>query len=146
MTEPGENTESILVVLFLTNARLTLVVVPMLPIAMVLFMAFGAISQPLFTEVQVRLSRLNTILQENLAGIRVVKAFAQEPREQGRFDAAADSLMSQLLRVSRAPFDHGPFASAPARHGPADPVLALALLAPLIRRRPSPRPRSTDRT
>ncbi len=91
----------ILIVLFWTNARLTLVVIPILPIAMILFMIFGAVSQPLFGEVQKRLSALNTILQENLAGIRVVRAFAQEPREQVRFGAATDHYMEQQLRVSR---------------------------------------------
>lgn len=91
----------ILIVLFLTNARLALIVVPMLPVAIGLFVVFGAVSQPLFQEVQVRLSHVNTILQENLAGIRVVKSFAQEPREQARLDAGADDLMNQQLRVAR---------------------------------------------
>ncbi|MEO6350861.1 MAG: ABC transporter ATP-binding protein, partial [Candidatus Limnocylindrales bacterium] len=91
----------ILIVLFATNAQLTLVVVPILPVAIVLFMMFGAISQPLFGEVQARLSHLNTVLQENLAGIRVVKSFAQEPREEARFDRSAEHLMAQQLRVAR---------------------------------------------
>src|SRR5690606_21068382 len=91
----------ILIILFLTNARLTLVVLPILPIAIVLFMIFGAVSQPLFGEVQRRLSRLNTILQENLAGIKVVRAFAQEPREARSFGAAAEYYMEQQLKVSR---------------------------------------------
>ncbi len=73
----------------------------MLPVAMVLFMGFGAISQPLFGVIQKRLSALNTILQENLGGIKVVKAFAREPYELQRFDGAAASLMEQQLRVSR---------------------------------------------
>lgn len=90
-----------LVILFLTNWRLTLVVVPILPAAMVMFMIFGKISQPLFVQVQIRLSKLNTILQENLAGIRVVKAFVREPHEQKRFDAAALSLYEQQVRVAR---------------------------------------------
>jgi len=90
-----------LIILLLTNVRLTLVVLPVLPIALALFMVFGAISQPLFSEVQRRLSKMNTILQENLAGIKVVKAFAREPQEQAKFDAAADSLMQQAIRVTR---------------------------------------------
>lgn len=90
-----------LIILVLTNVRLTLVVLPVLPIALVLFMVFGAISQPLFGEVQRRLSKMNTILQENLAGIKVVKAFAREPQEQVKFDAAADSLMRQAIKVTR---------------------------------------------
>jgi ATP-binding cassette subfamily B protein len=90
-----------LIILFLTNWRLTLWILPMLPIALVLFMVFGAISQPLFGEIQRRLSALNTILQENLAGIRVVKAFTRERYEQQRFDRSATELMEQQLKVSR---------------------------------------------
>ena len=88
-------------ILIWTNWRLTLVVLPLLPVALVLFMGFGRLSQPLFMIVQRKLSALNTILQENLAGIKVVKAFAREPYEEQRFDAAATDLMAEQLRVSR---------------------------------------------
>ncbi|MCX7839896.1 MAG: ABC transporter ATP-binding protein/permease [Anaerolineae bacterium] len=90
-----------LIVLWLTNATLTLVVLPTLPIAMILFFTFGAVSQPLFMRVQQKLSALNTILQENLAGIKVVKAFVREASEQARFARAADELMHQQLVISR---------------------------------------------
>lgn len=85
--------------LVFTNWRLTLVILPILPIALLMFMAFGIISQPLFTKVQVKLSTLNTILQENLAGIKVVKAFAREKQEGERFDQAAEDLMHQQITV-----------------------------------------------
>jgi len=90
-----------LIVLWLTNVPLTLVILPTLPIALVLFMAFGAVAQPLFTRVQQKLSTLNTILQENLAGIKVVQAFVREPNEQARFNRAADDLMRQQLVIAR---------------------------------------------
>jgi ATP-binding cassette subfamily B protein len=90
-----------LILLFLTNAKLTLVVLPVLPLAFVVFMVFGRITQPLFMEVQIRLSRLNTILQENLAGIKVIKAFVREPEQQARFETATASLMQQQIKVSR---------------------------------------------
>ncbi len=90
-----------LIILLATNWQLTLVVLPILPIALVLFMIFGAVSQPLFVQIQIRLSALNTILQENLAGIKVVRAFTREKHEQRRFDAATDSLLEQQLRVAR---------------------------------------------
>ena len=67
-----------LIILLTTNVKLTLVALPVLPLSLVIFMVFGVLSQPLFGELQKRLSALNTILQENLAGIRVVKAFARE--------------------------------------------------------------------
>jgi ATP-binding cassette, subfamily B, multidrug efflux pump len=90
-----------LVVLAFTSLSLTLVVLPILPLAFGSFTLFGARAQPMFVQVQIRLSRLNTILQENLAGIRVVKAFAREPHEQARFEAAADDLMAQQIRVAQ---------------------------------------------
>ena len=90
-----------LIILFTTNLRLTLVALPILPLALIMFLVFGAVSGPLFIKVQARLDRLNTILQENLAGIKVVKAFTREKSEQVKFKQAADSLMNQQITVSR---------------------------------------------
>jgi ATP-binding cassette subfamily B multidrug efflux pump len=90
-----------LVIVATSNWELTLVMLPLLPVALILFMVFGAVVRPMFTQVQVRLSRLNTILQENLAGIKVIKAFVRETEQERRFDQAADDLMSQLIKVSR---------------------------------------------
>ncbi len=90
-----------LAVLAFTNWSLTLVILPVLPLALVLFMIFGAITQPLFGEIQRRLSNLNTILQENLAGIRVVKAFVRERKEQDRFNDAAQTLLNQHIKVAK---------------------------------------------
>jgi ATP-binding cassette subfamily B multidrug efflux pump len=90
-----------LIILFFTNWKLTLVILPILPLAMVLFMIFGSLAQPLFEKVQQKLSALNTILQESLAGIKVVKAFSREKYEQKRFDNSADNLYEQSLAVAR---------------------------------------------
>ena len=90
-----------LAILVLTNIRLTLVVLPVLPIAMIIFMIFGRITQPLFSEIQRRLGRVNTTLQENLAGLKVVKAFTSEKREEERFHESIDSLLDQRVKVSR---------------------------------------------
>ncbi|MGE5223802.1 MAG: ABC transporter ATP-binding protein, partial [Omnitrophica WOR_2 bacterium] len=90
-----------LLILFTTNASLTLIVLPILPVALILFLIFGAVAQPLFTRVQVRLSALNTILQENMAGIKVVKAFTREKSEEAKFAQAADNLMNQQITVAR---------------------------------------------
>jgi ATP-binding cassette subfamily B protein len=90
-----------LIMLLITNFQLTLIILPILPLAMGMFMLFGIITQPLFIKVQAKLSALNTILQENLAGIKVVKAFATEPREQKRFDRSAEDLMQQQITVQR---------------------------------------------
>jgi hypothetical protein len=86
-----------LIIIFSTNARLAWVAMPILPIALVLFMIFGAISAPLFAQVQARLSALNTILQENLAGIRVIKAFTREPEEEAKFAANEAVLTNKFV-------------------------------------------------
>jgi ATP-binding cassette, subfamily B, multidrug efflux pump len=90
-----------LIILFTTNARLALTVMWIMPVALVLFLIFGTISRPLFSRVQKRLSALNTTLQENMAGIKVVKAFTREKSEQAKFDRQADDLMDQQLVIAR---------------------------------------------
>lgn len=90
-----------LVILFLTNSRLMLTILPVLPLAMILFMVFGAVARPMFELVQRKLSAMNAILQENLAGIKVVKAFNRERQQMALFDTAANDYMNQVLSVMR---------------------------------------------
>lgn len=92
---------STLVILFVTNWRLALVVVPILPVVTLVFMFFGANAQRLFMAVQRQLAHLNSILQENVAGLQVVKTYVREALEQRRFAAAADAYMHASLRVAR---------------------------------------------
>ncbi|MBN8581582.1 MAG: ABC transporter ATP-binding protein [Anaerolineae bacterium] len=90
-----------LTILFSTNTKLALTTLPILPLAFVLFMIFGGLSQPLFAKVQQKLSTLNTILQENLAGMKVIKAFTREKEQQKKFRVAADDSMQQSITVAR---------------------------------------------
>jgi len=90
-----------LIILFLTNWQLTLVVLPILPVAILVFMIFGIVVQPLFVAIQERLSALNTVLQENMAGIRVVRAFAREAHERQRFTVRNQAVLEQQLQVAR---------------------------------------------
>ncbi|MCL4254218.1 MAG: ABC transporter ATP-binding protein/permease, partial [Anaerolineae bacterium] len=90
-----------LTILFLTNWRLTLSILPILPFSVILFGLFGKVSQPLFREVQARLAKLNTVLQENVAGMRVIKAFVRQNREQERFDDANYNLYRQWIKIAQ---------------------------------------------
>lgn len=90
-----------LIILFVTNWQLTLVVIPILPIAMVVFGVFGRIAQPLFAGVQRKLSSVNTVLEENLSGIKVIKAFTSEKRELQRFMATSEALRDERINVNR---------------------------------------------
>jgi len=89
------------IILFSTNTTLAWTAMPILPVALVLFMFFGSISQPLFAKVQQKLSALNTVLQENLAGVKVIKAFTREKEQQTKFRNAANATMNQAITVAR---------------------------------------------
>jgi ATP-binding cassette subfamily B protein len=90
-----------IIILFTTNVSLAWTAMPILPVALALFIVFSTISRPMFTKVQQKLSALNTVLQENLAGIKVIKAFTREREQQERFRAAADATMGQAIALSR---------------------------------------------
>lgn len=90
-----------LFLLFSSNAELALAAVPVLPVALGTFVLFGTITGPLFARVQEKLSALNTVLQENLAGIKVIQAFTREPQEQARFRTAANNVFDQQIVVTR---------------------------------------------
>jgi len=89
-------------VLFAMNWRLALVSLTIIPCVFLVFFRFVRSVQPLFRLVQQRLGALNTVLQENIAGARVVKAFAREEHEIARFGTANELLLKQNIDVMRA--------------------------------------------
>jgi len=87
--------------LFRLDPRLSLVALLVLPVTLAVLLLFMRRLGPMFREFQVRLSALNTVLQENVAGVRVVRAFAREPFETQRYDRANRELLDQGLEVRR---------------------------------------------
>lgn len=87
--------------LFSVNARLALASVLILPMTIGVLFVFIRRLGPMFRRFQERLAALNTVLQENVAGVRVVRAFARERYEIERFDVANRSLLEQGLTVRR---------------------------------------------
>ncbi|MHB0857343.1 MAG: ABC transporter ATP-binding protein [Anaerolineae bacterium] len=90
-----------LILLVITSARLAVLMAVLMPAALAAFWLFAGRAQPLFLSVQRTLDRLNNILQENLAGVRVVKAFARADYENVRFAATNDDLMARTILVGR---------------------------------------------
>ncbi len=84
-----------------SSPSLTLIISPIIPLAMIIFGAFGRIAQPLFGEVQRRLAAVNTVLEENLSGLKVVKAFARESDEYDRFAVRSSSLLEQRIKINK---------------------------------------------
>jgi ATP-binding cassette, subfamily B, multidrug efflux pump len=56
---------------------------------------------PLFRAVQVKLDRINQVMRETLAGVRVIRAFVRTRHEEERFDTASRDLFGTSLRVTR---------------------------------------------
>ena len=88
-------------IMFATNPRLASVVLMLLPVTLVLVTVFVRTVQPLFTRVQEKLEYLNQVMQENLTGIRVVKAFVRRDHEGRRFEKANEELYGTQLRVTQ---------------------------------------------
>jgi len=89
------------VMLILTSPRLALMMAAFVPVILLFVVWFARVAQPMFTWVQQKLDRLNTVLQENLAGVRVVKAFVRERHEIERFGDANVQLMEKNIRIMR---------------------------------------------
>ncbi|MGH2459641.1 MAG: ABC transporter ATP-binding protein [Chloroflexota bacterium] len=86
-------------ILIAMNWRLGLLALIMLPLIFLIFGRFASTVQPLFAVVQARLGALNTVLEENLAGIRVVKSFVREEYERVRFETGNRALLAQNIDV-----------------------------------------------
>ncbi len=88
-----------IVMLILTSWQLALLMLALTPLIWGLIWIIGAKAQPLFLGVQKKLDKLNQVLQENLAGVRVVKAFVRSEHENTRFDDVNINLMKENTRV-----------------------------------------------
>jgi ATP-binding cassette subfamily B protein len=90
-----------LVMAFITDWQLALIGVAMLAAAAVVIRKILVSVQPLFAVVQQKLSALNTIVQENLAGVQVVKAFVREPYAVSQFEQGNSDYLRENVRVGR---------------------------------------------
>jgi ATP-binding cassette, subfamily B, multidrug efflux pump len=96
------------VLMFATSPRLALTLLPLLVVTGVVLVFFVVRMGPLFMSVQRRLDRLNTVLQENIAGARVVKAFVRDAYEEERFEEANEDFTAYHIRVMRFMSSMGP--------------------------------------
>ncbi len=87
--------------LYRQSPKFALVAAFGLPIVGIVVTYFLRKTAPLFAKVQKKLDGINNIMQETVAGARVVKAYVKEDYELGRFDEANDSLCAENLRVHR---------------------------------------------
>ena len=90
-----------LILMINTNKTLALTMLPLLLVTSALIVFFIVKMEPLFQTVQQKLDRLNNVLQENIAGVRLVKAFVRADFEGERFEAANEDLTSRSIRVMK---------------------------------------------
>ncbi len=88
-----------LVVMHRTNAQLSVVMLIVLPGTLALFFILATFIRPMIMRVRERLDALNNSLQENLAGAKVVRAFARQEYEKERFDTRNTAFLKFSLRV-----------------------------------------------
>jgi len=88
-----------IILMFILNAELARIMLLLLPLTLVLAAVFVVKALPMFLEIQRRLDKLNVVLQENLAGVRVVKAFVRMDHEAERFEKANTDLTNQAMKV-----------------------------------------------
>lgn len=88
-----------LILMVSTSPRLAMVLLPLLLITSVLIVLFVIRMEPLFRSVQQKLDGLNTVLQENIAGARLVKSFVRADFEGERFERANEAYTGQSVRM-----------------------------------------------
>lgn len=90
-----------LILMINTSPQLALTMLPLLLITSTLIVIFSVKMEPLFRIVQQKLDWLNTILQENISGARLVKAFVRADHEGERFEMANEDLTHEMTRVTQ---------------------------------------------
>ncbi len=83
------------------NASFGYILLFTLPVQIVVIILVLRKGAPLFSVVQGKLDRVNSVVQENVSGARVVKAYTREDYEADRFNKANDDLVSTNLRVQK---------------------------------------------
>ncbi|HEU5016008.1 MAG TPA: ABC transporter ATP-binding protein [Roseiflexaceae bacterium] len=97
------------VLLFSMNWRLTLVALLIIPAITLTLLQFVRKIGPLFGQVQQALGRLNSVLQEDLAGLRVIRAFSREDHEIARYHAVNQELFEKNVLTVRTFSNNFPF-------------------------------------
>ena len=88
-----------LILMVSTSPSLALAMLPLLLVTSAIIVFFVIRMEPLFRSVQQKLDGLNTVLQENIAGVRLVKSFVRADFEGERFEKANEAYTGQSVRV-----------------------------------------------
>ena len=87
--------------LFYLEWRLALVALAVTPLIVALAYRYSSVSHPVLREVQQKMADVATVAEENIVGVNVVKAFAQERNEQVKFEHRSGAVFDQSVRANR---------------------------------------------
>ncbi len=90
-----------IIFMFLTSYKFAIILAVVMPFEIVILFIALRKSLPFFKAVQEKVDNVNTIVQENVNGVRVVKAYTQEDYESGRFDKANSELSDVNIKVHK---------------------------------------------
>jgi ATP-binding cassette, subfamily B, bacterial len=96
------------VAMFLLRPELAALALVPVPFVVLVAMRYGRRSRPALQEVQQRIAELTAEAQENVAGVRVVKAFAREQRQLGRFRHHTGRVFDQAIYATRLQATYAP--------------------------------------
>lgn len=85
---------------FSINAKLSMILLVLFPIMIIIIAVFLKFGFPMFQKMQKKIDNINRVVQENLIGIRVVKAYVREDKEKDKFHNASDELAKQGSKAS----------------------------------------------
>jgi ATP-binding cassette subfamily B protein len=89
------------VAMFLIRPELAALSLAPVPVVVLVARSYGRRSRPALQEVQQRIGELTADAEENISGVRVVKAFAQEPRQLARFRGSTGRVFDQAIYATR---------------------------------------------
>ncbi len=113
----------VVIALALIDWQLALVAMAISPVLAYSAYRYSRRSQPVVKDVQQKIADVTTIAEENIVGVRVVKAFAQEPTQQGHFSVATERVFSRSMDAAKLAATYIPFMSALPSLGIAAVVL-----------------------
>ena len=88
-------------ILFFFDWQIALIALAITPILVGVAYQYSRVSHPILKDVQQKLADMTTVAEENIVGVNVVKAFAQEPREERKFQRRSEAVFDQTIKATR---------------------------------------------
>jgi ATP-binding cassette subfamily B protein len=89
------------ILVFLISWQLALIALAFAPVLVAIAYHYSNVSHPILRDVQQKMADVATVAEENVVGVHVVKAFAQEQAEQDKFERRTENLFGQSVRANR---------------------------------------------